>query len=77
VIKTGRSKPNVLFKEFGDNSLIFHLWCLIRDANKKSVILSDINYSILKLFNENNVVMPIPQQLIYLQEINHKDPIND
>ena len=77
VIKTGRSKPNVLFKEFGDNSLIFHLWCLIRDANKKSVILSDINYSILKLFNENNVVMPIPQQLIYLQEISHKDSIND
>lgn len=77
VIKTGRSKPNVLFKEFGDNSLIFHLWCLIRDANKKSVILSDLNYSILKLFNENYVVMPIPQQLVYLQEITHKNSIDD
>ncbi|NDH08564.1 MAG: portal protein [Gammaproteobacteria bacterium] len=77
VIKTGRSKPNVLFKEFGDNSLIFHLWCLIRDANKKSVILSDLNYSILSLFNEHHVVMPIPQQLIYLKELRHKDSIDD
>ena len=61
----------------GEANRMCYLWCLIRDANKKSIILSDLNYSILKLFNEHQVVMPIPQQLIYLQEIQHKNAIND
>lgn len=69
VIKTGRQKPNVLFKGFGDHALIFQLWCLIRDANKKSIISSDLNYAIFKLFNEHQVVMPMPQQMVFLQDL--------
>jgi small-conductance mechanosensitive channel len=62
VIKTGRNKPNVLLKSFGDYGLNFQLWCLIRDANKKSVVQSDLNYTILKLFREHHIEIPIPQQ---------------
>lgn len=69
VIKTGRQKPNILFKGFGDHALIFQLWCLIRDANKKSIISSDLNYAIFKLFNEHQVVMPMPQQTVFLQDL--------
>ncbi len=72
IIKTGRQKPNVLFKGFGDHALIFQLWCLIRDANKKSVISSDLNYSIFKLFNENNIVMPMPQQMVFIHDASEK-----
>jgi potassium-dependent mechanosensitive channel len=68
IIKTGRHKPNVLFKGFGDHALIFQLWCLIRDANKKSVISSDLNYNIFKLFNEHGIIMPMPQQTVFLHE---------
>ncbi|HBB52686.1 MAG TPA: portal protein [Legionellales bacterium] len=73
IIKTGRQKPNVLFKGFGDHALMFQLWCLIRDANKKSVISSDLNYSIFKLFNEHGVVMPMPQQTVFVQNIHDKN----
>lgn len=69
VIKTGRQKPNILFKGFGDHALIFQLWCLIRDANKKSIISSDLNYAIFKLFNEHQVVMPMPQQTVFLHDL--------
>jgi len=69
IIKTGRQKPHVLFKGFGDHTLVFQLWCLIRDANKKSMISSDLNYSIFKLFNENNINVPMPQQMIYMNDI--------
>lgn len=72
VIKTGRQKPNILFKGFGDHALIFQLWCLIRDANKKSIISSDLNYAIFKLFNEHGVIMPMPQQTVFLQEMQTK-----
>jgi potassium efflux system protein len=66
VIKTTRNKPNVLLKSFGDYSLNFQLWCLIKDANKKSIVTSDLNYMILKLFKEHKIEIPIPQQNLYL-----------
>jgi hypothetical protein len=68
VIKTGRNKPNVLLKSFGDYGLNFQLWCLIRDANKKSSVQSDLNYAILELFKTHNIEIPIPQQNLYLHD---------
>ena len=68
VIKTGRNKPNVLLKSFGDYGINFQLWCLIRDANKKSNIQSDLNFTILNLFREHQIEIPIPQQNLYIHE---------
>ena len=69
VIKTGRNKPNVLLKSFGDYGLNFQLWCLIKDANKKSIVQSDLNFSILKLFSDNRIEIPIPEQNLYLHKV--------
>ena len=61
VVKSGRNKPNVLLKSFGDVGLIFELWCLIKDANKKSSVQSDLNYHILTLLNKHQIEIPLPQ----------------
>jgi small-conductance mechanosensitive channel len=72
VIKTGKQKPNVLFKSFGEHALIFQLWCLIRDANKKSSVQSDLNYMILKFFKEHDIEMSLPQQTLIIQKSEEK-----
>ena len=72
VIKTGKQKPHVLFKSFGEHALIFQLWCLIRDANKKSSVQSDLNYMILKLFKEHEIEMSFPQQTLIIQKSEDK-----
>jgi small-conductance mechanosensitive channel len=71
VVKSGRNKPNVLLKSFGEIGLIFELWCLIKDANKKSSVQSELNYSILKLLNQHQIEIPIPQQHLYLHALSH------
>lgn len=52
IIKTGRNKPQVLFRAFGEKALIFQLYCLIKDVNKKLVVQSDLNFAIDKLLRE-------------------------
>jgi small-conductance mechanosensitive channel len=66
VVKSGRNKPSVLLKSFGDVGLIFELWCLIKDANKKSNVQSELNYTILNLLGEHNIEIPVHQQHLYL-----------
>lgn len=61
VVKSGRNKPNVLLKSFGEIGLIFELWCLIKDANKKSTVQSELNHNILTLLNQHHIEIPIPQ----------------
>jgi potassium efflux system protein len=66
VAKTGRSKPTVLLRQFGDSHLIFQLWCLIKDANKKSVVKSDLNFAIEQIFREKNISMACPKRDIHI-----------
>ena len=67
IVKTGRNKPTVLFKSFGDSALIFQLGCLIKDVNKKSIVKSDLNFSIEQAFREQNIDMPYPQSEVHLR----------
>ena len=67
VVKTGRSKPVVLFRSFADNTLVFQLGCLIKDVNKKSLVQSDLNFAIEQAFRENNIDMPFPQREVHLK----------
>lgn len=67
IIKTGRNKPQVLFRSFGTDSLIFQLVCLIKDVNKKSLIQSELNYGIEEAFRENHIDMPYPQREIHIK----------
>lgn len=67
VIKTGRNKPSVLFRSFGDDNLIFQVWCIIKDANKKSQVQSDLHFVIERLFREQGIQMAYPQRDIHLK----------
>lgn len=73
VIKSHRNKPVVLFCSFGDSNLIFQLWCLIKDVNKKAQVTSELNFAIDEAFRENNINMAFPTQDINLKlaDLNH------
>ena len=60
--------PVVLFKEFGDNSLIFevHFWIAMRGPFDRQMIASDVRYRIDSLFNEANIVIAFPQRDVHL-----------
>lgn len=62
VMKNARSKPNVLFQKFGDSAMVFELWFLIKDGNKKASVRSDINFTIDRLFREHKIKIAHPQR---------------
>jgi potassium-dependent mechanosensitive channel len=62
-----KCKPYVIFENFGDNSLGFKLYCIIRDANKKYIVPSDLHFQIDKLFREHNVTIAFPQRDIHIK----------
>ena len=62
IIKTPRSKANVLFQSFGDSGMIFQVWFLIKDGNKKSIVRSDVNFTIDRLFREHHIKIAHPQR---------------
>ncbi|MDF1759466.1 MAG: mechanosensitive ion channel [Coxiellaceae bacterium] len=59
--------PAVLFRNFGDSSLIFELWCIINDVNKKFIIASDLNFSIDQAFRQNDIVIAFPQRDVHMK----------
>lgn len=67
VMKNPRSKPNVLFQKFGDSAMVFELWFLIKDGNKKTSVRSDINFTIDRLFREHKIKIAHPQRDINIK----------
>lgn len=55
VVKNSRNKPSVLLSSFDDKTLVFQLWCLIKDAHNKSTIQSELNYAIHRLFKQQQI----------------------
>jgi potassium efflux system protein len=72
VIKSGRLKPFVLFSAFGESNLVFQLWCLIKDVNKKLIVQSDLHFTIDAAFREHQISMAYPQRDIHLTWTNLK-----
>jgi len=68
VLKDKPDKPSVFLKEFGNNSIDFELRCIIDHVNKKYRVHSELNFAIAKIFNENNITIPFPQQDLYIKE---------
>ena len=60
-------EPEVLFKEFGDNALIFHLqfWLHLR-ASAKVDVESQLRFRIDELFNQAGIVIAYPQRDVHL-----------
>ena len=61
-------QPIVLFRDFGNSSLEFELWCTINNVNRKYYIMSDLNYEIDKAFRKNNITIAFPQRDIHIKK---------
>ncbi|MGI9428116.1 MAG: mechanosensitive ion channel domain-containing protein [Bythopirellula sp.] len=78
VIETGRvakdPPPIILFKSFGDNSLLFevHFWIRMRAMMDKLQIESAVRFRIDQLFREEGIVIAFPQRDVHLDT---KSPI--
>lgn len=57
-------EPAVYFVKFGDSSLDFELYCLIKDIDLKYLVFSELNFAIEKTFREHGVVIAYPQREI-------------
>lgn len=67
VVKSTRYKPIVLFTTFADSALIFQLWCMIKDVNKKWSVKSELNFAIEEAFRKNNISIAFPQRDIHIK----------
>jgi len=62
------SPPKVLFRNFGDSALNFELRCFIYDIDQRLNVVSEINFSIIKEFREENIEIPFPQRVISINK---------
>lgn len=67
VIHESPNEPVVIFKSFGDSALIFNLWCVIHDVNKKMQVVSDLNFEIEAAFRQHQIVIAFPQREIHIK----------
>jgi len=61
------NKPRVFLRSFGESSILIQLWFLIKDANRKAAVRSDIYVEIFKAFKENNITIACPQRDIHFK----------
>ncbi len=58
----------VLFEEFGDSSLNFTLQVWTKDYSAKPRVLkSELNYTIARIFKENDIEIPFPQRDLHIR----------
>ncbi|UBM61072.1 mechanosensitive ion channel [Candidatus Sulfidibacterium hydrothermale] len=62
-------KPFVRFEDFGDSALIFHLFFWTTRSFRVKNINSDLRFAINDEFEQNKIVIPFPQQDIYVKEL--------
>lgn len=67
VLQDPPNQPSVLFRNFGESSLDFELWCIIHDVNKKFVVVSDLNFLIDEAFREHNITIAFPQRDVHIK----------
>ena len=67
ILKSPRAKSNVLFHKFGNSAMIFQIWFLIKDGNKKAIVRSDVNFKINRLFREHGIQIAHPQRDINIK----------
>jgi len=61
-------KPDVLFDEFGDSSLVFNLRVWTRQyINRPGVLKSQLYYAIFEKFRQHGIEIPYPQRDIHLK----------
>ncbi|NOY30142.1 MAG: mechanosensitive ion channel, partial [Planctomycetes bacterium] len=60
--------PVILFKNFGDSTLVFevHFWIRMRTLMDRLQIESAVRYRIDQLFRDENITIAFPQQDVHL-----------
>ena len=61
-------KPDVIFTDYGDNSINFQLrvWTADR-AHTPLVLKSDLYFALFKVFKENGIELPFPQRDLHIR----------
>ena len=61
-------KPDVIFTDYGDNSINFTLRVWTSDrAHTPLVLKSDLYFALFRLFNEQGIELPFPQRDLHLR----------
>jgi small-conductance mechanosensitive channel len=61
-------KPDVLFEEYGESSLVFNLRVWTREfTHRPGVLKSQLYYSIFKKFRQEGIEIPFPQRDIHIK----------
>ena len=68
VVHEAPNEPVVLFSRFGDSALIFDLLCVIHDVNKKSFVISDLNFAIDAAFRQHQIDIAFPQRELHIKD---------
>jgi small-conductance mechanosensitive channel len=66
-------QPLVVFKEFGSSSIDMNIKFWVGDYTTGITVKSDLIIAIDKLFKEKNIVIPFPQQDVYVKSLPGKD----
>lgn len=69
VVQDSPHEPIILFKSFGDSSLNFELWVVIKDVNKKFIIESELNFAINQAFKQNAITIAFPQRDVHIKNM--------
>lgn len=67
VVHESPNEPIVLFSRFGESALIFDLWCVIHDVNKKYLVVSDLNFAIDAAFRHHKIEIAFPQRDVHIK----------
>lgn len=59
-------EPRVRFREFGNSALELELLCWAKQPQDRGVVVHQLGKTIYKVFQENGIVIPFPQQDVYV-----------
>jgi small-conductance mechanosensitive channel len=59
-------KPQVIFKSFGDSSLVFEVRGWVKSPWDRKLIESDVRFKIDAAFRENDIKIPFPQRDVHV-----------
>lgn len=63
----------VRFRAFGNSSLDYELLCWVEKPVLQGLVLHELHREVYKAFNRENIVIPFPQQDVYIKEVAKQD----
>jgi small-conductance mechanosensitive channel len=68
-----KPEPRVRFREFGASSLDFELLAWIEEPSLRGLLVHELNCAIYRRFNEEKIVIPFPQQDVWVRQLPNND----